>query len=98
MDKKVFIIGNGFDLSLGWLTRYSDYASNREFWPFANEQNSGLAQHLYAKAKLEKWLDIEHELFLYASTENNVRKRQVGFLDALHIVSAEDRTTVYLVL
>ena len=72
MDKKVFIIGNGFDLSLGWLTRYSDYESNREFWPFANEQNSGLALHLYAKAKLEKWLDIEHELFLYASIENNV--------------------------
>lgn len=23
---KVFIIGNGFDLDLGWKTRYSDFA------------------------------------------------------------------------
>ena len=26
--KKVFIIGNGFDLDLGWKTRYSDFAKS----------------------------------------------------------------------
>ena len=29
--KKVFIIGNGFDLDLGWKTRYSDFAKS-SFW------------------------------------------------------------------
>ena len=28
---KVFIIGNGFDLDLGWKTRYSDFASSK-YW------------------------------------------------------------------
>lgn len=75
MDKKVLIIGNGFDLSLGWPTRYSDFANDTGFWPFVQEQNSGLALHLNGRSKLEKWLDIEHELFLYASAESNVSFR-----------------------
>lgn len=58
---KVFIIGNGFDISLGWNTRYSDFASNNRFWPFHNCVD-GLSGHLEKNKILQKWLDIEKEL------------------------------------
>lgn len=60
----VFIIGNGFDISLGWNTRYSDFAQS-EFWPFKGEILD-LAGHLEKKKKTAKWLDIEKELLAYA--------------------------------
>lgn len=62
---KVFIIGNGFDISLGWNTRYSDFASNNRFWPF-RKCIEGLSGHLEKKKNIEKWLDIEKELYEYA--------------------------------
>ncbi len=71
-DKKVFIIGNGFDLSLGWKTKYSDFAAS-VFWPFATsvDLDSSLANHLYHAKNTEKWLDIENELFKYAHSKRN---------------------------
>lgn len=64
MSKKVFIIGNGFDLDLGMNTRFSDFA-NSEDWPF-NYSLSNLAYHLQKRAKIEKWFDLEKELLHYA--------------------------------
>lgn len=63
-QSKVLIIGNGFDLSLGWNTRYSDFANSEE-WPF-KEMNAGLAGHLNNVKNKEKWFDIEKELLNYA--------------------------------
>lgn len=60
---KVFIIGNGFDISLGWKTKYSDFAGS-SLWPFKNSL-IGLSSHLEQKRNIEKWLDIEHELLEY---------------------------------
>lgn len=61
---KVFIIGNGFDISLGWNTRYSDFANSKQ-WPFRN-MTAGLAGHLNNVKDKEKWFDIEKELLNYA--------------------------------
>lgn len=64
MSKKVFIIGNGFDLDLGMNTRFSDFAKSNE-WPFKNP-TMGLAFHLRNQAKIDKWFDLEQELLEYA--------------------------------
>ena len=37
MRKKVFIIGNGFDLNLGWKTSYKDFISS-EYWPLRDKE------------------------------------------------------------
>lgn len=72
--KKVFIIGNGFDLSLGWPTRYSDFAKSK-YWPF-NNKRYGLGAYLSSKSQIDKWLDIEQEMLNYAIPE---AKEQLHF-------------------
>lgn len=69
-SKKVFIIGNGFDLDLGWNTRYSDFAKS-QYWPHKDFIYQPNLQHtLQQKAKLEKWFDLEQALSDYASISN----------------------------
>lgn len=70
--KKVFIIGNGFDLDLGWDTRYSDFAKST-FWQFEGIFIGGLCEFLYNKSQIEKWFDLEMALLEYASTDNGHR-------------------------
>lgn len=62
---KLFIIGNGFDIDLGYKTRYSDFARCKQLWPF-NGATSGLAGFLEKKKETERWLDIEKCLLEYA--------------------------------
>lgn len=61
---KLLIIGNGFDLDLGWSTRYSDFARSPEWKSLKNF--SKLWRRLDDAAQREKWLDLEMELFGYA--------------------------------
>lgn len=68
---KVFIIGNGFDISLGYPTKYNEFAKS-SFWPFAKE-NNGLANYLESIKNTERWLDIENELLKYATSNNQSR-------------------------
>lgn len=70
--KKVFIIGNGFDLDLGWKTRYSDFAKS-PFWHSEGISYDGLSEFLYNKSQLEKWFDLEMALLEYASTDDGHR-------------------------
>lgn len=64
--KKVFIIGNGFDLDLGWNTRYSDFATS-QYWPTSNYNfYQNLQRVLQEKAYIEKWFDLEQVLLEYA--------------------------------
>lgn len=51
MSKKVFIIGNGFDLDLGMNTRYSDFAKS-EYWPQDSEVNGCLSHYLKVKRSI----------------------------------------------
>lgn len=61
---KVFIIGNGFDLSLGWPTRYSDFV-NSGLWLF-NDGHSSLGTFLNNAAKSDEWFNLEESLKSYA--------------------------------
>lgn len=59
----VLIVGNGFDLNLGFKTSYSDYL-NSEF--FKSITNNTLAEHLKSCLKKSSWVDIEKELYQYS--------------------------------
>ena len=67
MKKKVFIIGNGFDLDLGWKTRYSDFASSK-FW-IGDSYGSDLKSRLNQDKRIEKWFDLEMSLLNYAKAD-----------------------------
>ncbi len=70
MSKNIFIIGNGFDLDLGWKTRFSDFAKSN-FWPNSNNFSiSDLQRHLEEKKGTERWFDLENELLNYADIKN----------------------------
>lgn len=65
---KVFILGNGFDLDLGWKTRYSDFASSK-YWIEDSSYGNDLNFHLHLDKYIEKWFDLEISLFDYAKAE-----------------------------
>ena len=74
---KVFIIGNGFDVDLGFLTKYSDYYEiwrRNNLWPF-EKANFGLGKYLNDKVTRENWLDLEMALFQYAAADNGAVSR-----------------------
>ena len=68
--KNVLIIGNGFDLDLGYLTKYSDFA-NSLFWPF-HGNSSGLEEALVKAIKIDKWYDIEGIIEQYATRNDTL--------------------------
>ena len=74
VPNRLLILGNGFDLSLGRETRYSDFAKSR-FWP--ENLKSELFSYLEEKANLERWFDLESELARYIQT---VRKESLLML------------------
>ncbi|ALU75278.1 hypothetical protein F7642_10905 [Tenacibaculum finnmarkense genomovar ulcerans] len=57
----VIIIGNGFDLSIGLKTSYSDFIKSIEFQELLKNENL-LAKHLNGIHTLQNWIDIENEL------------------------------------
>lgn len=71
MRKKVFIIGNGFDLNLGWKTSYKDFISS-EYWPLKNKEPYCLmAEYLKERTEVDRWYDLENLLKAYASDSHN---------------------------
>ena len=71
IKKKVFIIGNGFDLDLGWKTRYSDFAGSSYGRFKENYSYTCLVDFLRRKDQTQKWFDLEMALREYASTAND---------------------------
>ena len=71
MRKKVCIIGNGFDLNLGWKTSYKDFISS-EYWPLKNKEPYCLmAEYLKERTEVDRWYDLENLLKAYASDSHN---------------------------
>lgn len=69
MRKKVFIIGNGFDLDLGWKTSYKDFVAS-EFWPLKDkEPYCPMAEYLKDRTEVDRWYDLESLLKEYASNK-----------------------------
>lgn len=81
MPHNVLILGNGFDLDIGFKTKYSDFV-NSSNWPFKEKDLSAigvpnLQNYIYdftEKYKDElgnvRWIDIEQLLKDYAITKN----------------------------
>lgn len=61
----VMIIGNGFDLSIGLKTSYSDFVKSKVFQQLLKRENT-LAKHLNELHHLQNWIDIENELKNYS--------------------------------
>lgn len=66
MNKKLLILGNGFDLDLGLNTRYSDFFKSDRFAEISSPM-SELWSALKASVASNLWLDMEAELFKYAT-------------------------------
>ena len=100
MAKKVFIIGNGFDLNLGWNTSYCDFVKSN-FWPVRKHPNSPMAQYLENCVNVNRWYDLERILREYASDArltriNHSRSDELFFQDlrnslTQYIIQEENR-------
>ena len=64
--KIVLIIGNGFDLDLGWKTTFSQFAAS-SFWPQRPKEHSNLYLILNQQRSVSGWFDLESLLAQYAS-------------------------------
>jgi Bacteriophage abortive infection AbiH len=64
MTNNLFIIGNGFDLSLGLPTSYGDFLKSDNF---LQHTNLPLFEYLKAVNESLRWIDIEAELVKYSS-------------------------------
>lgn len=62
--KSILIVGNGFDLNLGYNTSYSHYLDSPYFKDLLSDNL--LAIYLYKCLKESKWVDIEKELYKYS--------------------------------
>lgn len=68
LKKKVFIVGNGFDLNLGWETGYKDFV-NSDYSPIhsVGECSCSMEEYLARKTKIDGWYDLECILREYAA-------------------------------
>ena len=64
--QKVIIVGNGFDLSLGLKTAYSDFLHSSEFQEMIRSSNR-ICLELKMKHDLQKWIDVENELAIISA-------------------------------
>ena len=62
----ILVLGNGFDLDLGLKTRYSDFAGSDEWRKYSSKEGN-LFKYLDVKKEIERWFDLESELFSYAN-------------------------------
>ena len=64
----LLILGNGFDLDLGFHTSYKDYFESDQF-PFVHNDQSchSLGHFVYEKEVQDKWYDLENILAEYGS-------------------------------
>jgi hypothetical protein len=72
----VLIIGNGFDLNLGFPTSYKQFLNSTYFKKLLEEQNS-IAEHLNSVQELNNWIDIENEFQKYSDKYNPRRGRLI---------------------
>lgn len=65
--EKLFIIGNGFDLSCGLKTSYKNFYESSFFdslgkGPKDSKKSINIYDHLKSKQVMNNWLDLEQEL------------------------------------
>lgn len=65
------VIGNGFDLNLGFKTDYCDFIESDDFKALL--QDNALAQYLHNAYNLKNWIDIEAALPVYSQRSGGIR-------------------------
>ena len=60
------ILGNGFDLGLGWKTRYVDFYNSKYFPRVGDECSSNLERFIYNEGQDPNWGGVEKSLEKYA--------------------------------
>lgn len=55
--KIVFIIGNGFDIDLGWKTQFSEF-SKSDYWPKRMEPYSRLQEAVHSSGVLQSQIGL----------------------------------------
>jgi len=75
--KRIFILGNGFDLNLGLKTSYSHFIESTNFQAYrsktSNHNYYSLAEHLQQVSQASSWVDIEIELAKYSASHADSR-------------------------
>lgn len=64
--KIILVIGNGFDLDLGWKTTFSQFA-NSSYWPQRPKEHANLYIALNQHRSISEWFDLESLLAQYAA-------------------------------
>lgn len=70
--KTLYIIGNGFDIELGYPTRYSDFISSKEWCELIKGNPSSRLLSFIDKRKTNNWFDLETLLLEFVSDNENV--------------------------
>lgn len=63
---KVLILGNGFDLDLGFKTKYKDFLESKYFPSSEDSIHGGLIEHIRQASQIKQWFDLENEIKNYA--------------------------------
>lgn len=97
--KVVLVLGNGFDMDLGWQTSYKSFAES-DFWPFKGK-NKNLGGYLESHSKSDKWFDLEALLRSYSAKEKpyidtNWRHQRIIGQDEIHFRTLINHLINYL--
>lgn len=85
--KKILIIGNGFDISLGLKTGYADFIKSIDFLKLTGKDNT-LALFLQSKFKNANWIDIELALLEYIDRKVNPKNQEKFKLEYFNLCAA----------
>ena len=85
--KILFVLGNGFDIDLGWQTQFSEFAKSKH-WPKRMEPYSRLQDMLNQSRAISNWFDLERLLADYADSRNGATmpsyaQRDIKYFDLL---------------
>ena len=62
--KHIYVIGNGFDIDLGWHTSYKDFYDNHKGWEMHRQDKDDLFQYVIRHSG-ENWYDFERTIYDY---------------------------------
>ena len=83
----VIVIGNGFDLDLGWQTSYKDFYDAHKGWSMHKAEKDDLFQYVI-KCTATNWFDFERTLFDYA-----IHRAEIGLDEDLVNRDIQDYNT-----